>query len=392
MRVLIAHNHYQQSGGEDGVVANERALLAAHGHEVVLHSVDNRTIQRTVDKIKVLVRTSYNDQARVSFGQRIAAVRPDVVHVHNFFPLLTPAIYDASREHGVPVVQTLHNYRLICAGALLLRNGVVCEKCVGRSPYWGVAHRCYRGSVPGSLAVAHMIDTHRRRGTWSRKVDRYIALTEFAKRKLVEGGLPGDRISIKANFAADLGEPAFAGRHGAFFAGRLSIEKGVRELIEAWKGLDYPLRVAGDGPLAEELYAKVSGNVTFLGWIDAAAIRREMAAAAFLVAPSTYYEAFPLTLAEAFASGLPAVVSGMGSPEEIVWHGETGIHVRPNDPQSLRAAVRDLIARPEKIERMGRFARKTYVMRYSPDVNYRELMAIYERALARTGRDRDVVT
>ncbi len=382
LRLLIAHNYYQHAGGEDAVVANEMALLSQMGHDVTLHSVDNHAIEGIGDKLRTFRDVVYSKASREAFARKIAEVRPDIVHVHNFFPLLTTSIYDACRQYGVPVVQTLHNFRITCAGALLLRDGKLCEKCVEGSPYWGVVHRCYRGSIPGSLALARMIEANRSRGVWRDKVDAFIALSESAKVRYGRAGVPLDKILVKPNFAPDLGAPSADPRHGAIYVGRLSPEKGVRELIKAWHAVDYPLTMAGDGPLGDELRASAPGNVTFLGRIPPADVHRRMREAALLVSPSTCLEAFPVALAEAFAAGLPAIVSDIGSPPEIVEHGRTGLHVPVGDAQALAACVNELVADPYTLAAYGRAARKTYSERYTPAVNYERLMEIYRHAQA----------
>jgi len=380
-RVLIVHNYYKQAGGEDSVVASEKALLKKQGHEVSQYSVDNDNILTFADKARVFFDVVYSESARDALARELRTVKPDIVHVHNFFPLLTTSIYDACQDAGIPVVQTLHNFRITCAGVHLQRQGKLCEVCVGNNPYWGVLHRCYRGSVLGSLAVARMIDVNQRRGTWRTKVNCFVALTEAAKERFVAAGIPADRIVVKPNFAADPGVPATGPRHGALFVGRLSPEKGVRELIAAWHGVDYPLRIAGSGPLASELRANAPPQVTFLGQVSAEDVQREMAAAAMLVTFSNCLEGFPVVLAEAFAAGLPAVVSDLGAPKDIVRHGETGLHVPVGNALALARTVNDLRRDPSAMERMGKAARQDYLANYTPEANYRHLVAIYNRVL-----------
>jgi glycosyltransferase involved in cell wall biosynthesis len=288
LRILQVHNTYQQAGGEDAVVANEGALLSGRGHDVRLWSANNDEIEGAWAKLKTAWQVPYSHEARRDLAEAIAEFKPDVVHVHNFFPLLTPSIYDACRSAGVPVVQTLHNFRTICAGALLLRDGRPCEDCIGASPYQGALHGCYRGSRLGSLAVARMISRHRRQGTWQTKVDRFIALTDFAKAKFVEAGFPADKISVKPNFAVNLEtRHVETARSGALFVGRLSMEKGIGTLLKAWRGLDVPLRIAGDGPLMSIVRGAGTLNVAPLGTLPPDAVSQEMARAAFLVMPRT---------------------------------------------------------------------------------------------------------
>ncbi len=379
MRILQVHNTYQKAGGEDAVVANEGALLTGKGHEVRLWSVSNDEIVGAWAKLKTAWQTPYSHTARRRVAAAIADFAPDVVHVHNFFPLITPSVYDACRDAGVPVVQTLHNYRTICAGALLLRNGRPCEDCIGGSPYQGALHGCYRGSRPGSLAVARMIARHRGQGTWRTKVDRFIALTEFAKAKFVEAGFPAEKIAVKPNFVEDRGpQEAETERNGALFVGRLSPEKGIGTLLTAWRDLDVQLRIAGDGPLLSMAQGTASPNVVPLGKLPPEAVNQEMTRAAFLVMPSDWYEGFPVTLAEAFCRGLPVIASRLGAMAEIVEDGVIGLHFTPGDAQDLAAKVRWAADHPEEMRRMGANARRAYEEKYTPEANLRQLMAIYE--------------
>lgn len=381
-RVLILHNHYQQAGGEDVVVANEETLLRKHGHEVYLHSVSNDSIQGLWSKVVTAWKTHYSGWGRWEAVRIIEKTRPDVVHVHNFFPLLTPSVYDACREARVPVVQTLHNYRTICPGALLMRDGKPCEDCIQGTAYQAVLHGCYRGSRLGSLAVARMVDTHRRWGTWATKVDRFIALMEFSKKKFVEAGFPPEKISVKPNFVEkenwEVGDEGK--RSGALYVGRLSEEKGIETLLRAWKDLDIPLSIVGDGPMMSRMKDKAPESVALLGRKEPKQVAYEMARAEFMVMPSECYEGFPMTIAEAFARGLPVIASRLGTMAEIIEDNVTGLHFIPGDVEDLARKVRWANEHPEKMCRMGINARRVYAEKYSPETNYRQLMDIYGEA------------
>lgn len=383
MRVLIVHNHYVQAGGEDTVVANEAALLRAHGHDVKLWTVDNSDLSSLSLRLETAVRMAHNPRFGKRLGEAIAAFAPSVVHIHNLFPIITAAAYDACRDAQVPVVQTLHNYRSICAGAMLLRDGQVCERCVGGSPYWGAVHACWRGSKFGSLAVARMIATHRKRKTWETKVDRLIALTEFAKSRFVAGGLPEDQIAVKPNFAEDPGPMSFDGRDGALFVGRLSPEKGIATLLQAWGGAATRLRVLGEGPLADQVRNAEGPNLELLGQRPREEVGQAMATSRFLVMPSQWYEGFPMVLVEAFSRGLPVIASRLGSMAEVVEDGVTGLHFAPGDAEDLAAKIQWAEANPDRIAEMGAAARRVYDTRYSADENYRQMMAIYADVGAR---------
>jgi len=386
MKILFVHNRYQQAGGEDNVVAAEARLLADHGHDVELWSVDNKDLPAGLTgKIKTALATSYSPASRALAQGKLQSFKPDVVHVHNFFPQISPSIYDACLDEGVPIVQTLHNYRLICPGAMLMRNGKICEQCITGSPYQAAWYGCYRGSKVGSLVVAHMVAQHRQQGTWQHKVNRFIALTDFAKGKFVEAGFPADKIMVKANFVYDpLAEsprnnPATPGF--TLFVGRISEEKGIKTLLKAWSTLDDKtlLKVAGAGPLDDLLAGK--NNIEALGLQNSDEISHLMQQAAFLVLPSEWYEGFPLVLVEAFAHGLPVLASNLGSMADIIKDGETGLLFTPGDADDLARKVKWLLNNPLKAQELGENARRTFLEKYTPEQNYAELMAIYEDSI-----------
>lgn len=390
MKILILHNIYQQAGGEDQVVANESALLRQNGDTVILHTVSNDGIKGFWRKMATAWQVPYSRSVRKEILEVIEAERPDVVHVHNIFPLLTPSVYDACREAGVPVVQTLHNYRNICPGSLLMREGEVCEKCIQGSPYQAVLHKCYRDSRLGSLAVARMVDFHRRRGTWLTKVDCFIAPTGFSKSKFVEAGFPAEKIVVKPNFVQSEKPEARNGneRQGALFVGRLSLEKGVDTLMRAWKDIDVQLKIVGNGPLMDRVREKSNNAVSVLGRKEPAQVIQEMARSEFLVMPSECYEGFPVILAEAYSKGLPVIASRLGAMAEIVEDGVTGLHFNPGDAEDLVSKVRWASEHPENMQRMGRNARSVYEEKYTPETNYRQLMTIYQEAVMENGRRR----
>ena len=384
MRILILHNAYQQAGGEDVVVADEMALLRAHGHHAFQHTVSNDIIQGPWRKAVTAWRTPYSDWGRLEAARAIEETRPDIIHVHNFFPLLTPSIYDAGRDMGVPIVQSLHNYRTVCAGTYLLRANRPCEDCVQGTPYRAVVHGCYRGSRVGSLAVARMVDYHRRHDTWTTKVDRFVALTEFAKSKFVEAGFPLDKIAVKPNSVAlKNGSPAFRGdRQGGLFVGRLSPEKGIATLLHAARLVDTPLRIVGDGPLFETLKRNESESMAVLGRKPPTEVVEEMSRAAFLIMPSEWYEGCPMTLLEAFSQGLPVIASRLGAMAEIIEGGATGLLFTPGDAEDLAAKMRWAASHAEEMRRMGEAAYRAYLEKYTPERNYQTLMTVYRDAIA----------
>jgi len=377
MRVLVAHNAYQQRGGEDSVVDDEVALLRAHGAEVELLLTHNDEITG-MGRAELAGRTLWSRPAAQAMAQRCKDFRPDVVHVHNSFPLLSPAVHWAAQEAGVPVVQTLHNFRLLCPQAMLLREGRVCEDCVGHLPWRGAVRGCYRGSVAQSSVLAGMIVLHRGLGTWQRRVNRFIALTEFARHKFVEGGLPAARLRVKPNFA-DLPDAGNGPRDGLLFVGRLSAEKGVETLVAAAANLPEPVRVIGDGPLTAAV-AKAPG-LQALGAQPLAAVAAAMRSARALVLPSICYENFPRTLVEAYASGLPVIASRLGAMAELMQDGVTGLLFEPGDAAALEQRLRWALEHPAEMAAMGRQARAVYESSYTADRNHAQLMTIYEEAI-----------
>ena len=392
MKILIAHNFYQQRGGEDGVMERESGILLSNGHEILNYFRRNNEIQdySLLQKIRLASGTVWAPDTYSSLRRILRDERPVIAHFHNTFPLISPAAYYACAEAGVPVVQTLHNYRLLCPAATLLREGKVCEACLGRSVAWpGVVHGCYRGSRAATAAVAATPAVHRMMGTWREKVDVYVALTEFARRKFAEAGLPAERIVVKPNFVAhDPGAKRRTGEY-ALYLGRLSEEKGPLVLLEAWArlGEGIPLKLAGDGPLKQELRREIGAwslnGVELLGQVDSEEVVGLLHGACFLVLPSICYENFPLTIAEAFACGVPVIASRLGSMAEIVADGKTGLHFEPGNAADLAAKVEWAWVHPEKMEEMGWAARCEFEEKYTRAANYRRLTEIYEMAMGK---------
>ena len=381
MKILFAHCRYQQTGGEDMAVDAEMAALRHAGHDVSILERDNETISTLWDKLTVAWSLPGTETLRADLRDEIAAQAPDVIHAHNLFPLITPSLYDAARDLNMPVVQTLHNYRNICASALLMRGGRICEDCIGGSPYQAVMHRCYRDSMAGSFALARMIDSHRKRGTWSRSVDRFIALSNFSKSRFVAAGFPADRIVVKPNSPGALfaAEPEPAERSGALYVGRLSPEKGIAELLRLWSA-DWPqLRVIGEGPDAPALQAAVrDGRAIALGPLPPEDIAVEMQRAAVCIIPSRCYENFPMVLAEAFASGLPVLASNIGALGELVEEDHTGARFDPFDPQSMTGIIAAAFADPDRLRRWGAAARKHYEQHLTGTQTMAQQIALYQ--------------
>ena len=386
MRILLIHNRYRQRAGEDSVFDSESALLTQHGHDVEEFVKDNREIQ-TGFSASLAINAIWSRKSRNALKTAIREFRPDVIHAHNTMPLISPSAYYAASSSNVPIVQTLHNFRPFCLPGVFFRDGEVCEDCLTKSFCWsGVTHACYRNSKAASVVVASTFAAHWAIGTWSRKIDRYIALTDFARTKFIQGGLPADRVVVKPNFTFDRRRANDAVdshlRRGALFVGRLSQEKGVLTMMKAWEEAPMQLSIVGDGPLLKKLSSNPPELVTFLGEMHPKEVSAAMNEAMFLVMPSEWYEGFALVLVEAFARGLPVIASRLGAMAEIVEDGLTGLHFTPRDADDLAAKVRWAKEHPAEIRQMGVNARRTYEKKYTPETNYLQLLTIYEDVIA----------
>lgn len=394
MNVLIVHNRYRIAGGEDTVVEAERGLLEARGHDVTIVCESNENIGGVASAGSAAVSAVYSRAWERRAVEVIQRARPDVLHVHNFFPLISPSVYFAARKKGVPIVQTLHNYRLMCPNGLFFTRNKPCERCLGKVFAWpGVLDGCYRGSRLASATVAAMTATHRALGTWQTKVDIYIVLTELARQKFIVGGLPAEKTTVKPNFVFDPGVGTGGGGY-ALYVGRVSEEKGVRVMLDAWRTMrsriqsgssPIPLKIVGDGPLAEELKREYTGlaEVEWLGSRPRIDVYKLMANARTLIFPSVWSEGMPLTLIESFASGTPVVASNLGAMSTMVEHGRTGLHFEAGSSEGLASGVEWVWANEREWAEMRRGAREEYEVNYTPERNYEILMAIYEQARLR---------
>lgn len=366
------------------MVEREASLLREYGVELYEYRVSNEELVPLPDLAKA-IKTIWNADKANKLRQVLASFQPEVVHLHNTFPLISPAAVRVAKEAGAATVQTLHNYRLVCLSATLRRDGRVCEDCVGRAVPWpGVAHACYRGSRSASAGVAAMLVAHRALGTYRRLVDVFIAPTEFVRRKMAAGGLPAAKIAVKPHFLSEDPGPGDGGGGYALFVGRLSEEKGLKTLLEAWRtlGSRLPLKIAGDGPLMDRVMAEaaMSEGVHVLGALDQRAVVEEMKSATVLLLPSESYETFGLVAIEAYATGLPVVATRLGAVAEVVKDGETGLLFEPGDVGGLRSKVEVLIADPTRLSAMRVRARTEFLTRYTAERNFAELLEIYSRA------------
>lgn len=384
MRVLHGHNFYQLSGGEDQSFAATGAMLENYGHEVIRFTLRNDGIVGA-GKFAAAGKALWNGTVHKDLRRLIRATRPEVAHFENTFPLISPAAYYACHAEGVPVVQTLHNFRMLCPTGLLYRNGERCEDCVGRwAPWPGVWHRCYRNSHLGTAVVATMLTAHRAIGTWHKQIDAYIALNGFVRAKYIEAGLAPEKMHVNPNFLTS--DPASGGGEGgyALFAGRLSPEKGIETLLAAWDGLasELPLKILGDGPEAARVVQAAARHpdIEWLGWRPVEEVIALIGGAKIVVVPSVCYESFNRTQMEAFAKGTPVVASRLGSMQVIVDHRRTGLLFTAGDAADLVRQVRWLLGSCESYRRMRLAARQEFEAHYTAEANHDRLMRIYRAA------------
>jgi glycosyltransferase involved in cell wall biosynthesis len=389
-RILSVHNRYLQSGGEDESQRAQVHLLRERGHDVDVLLEDNRRVA-ALGAARVARMTIWSDQGYNLVRGALKAQPYDLVEFHNTFPLISPSAYYAARAERVPVVQVLHNYRLICPTATLYRDGHVCEDCVGKPvAVPGVAHGCYHGSRAASAVVATMLAAHRLMRTWSHAVDLFVTPTHFARRKLIEGGLPAEKLVVKPHFVhPDPGPGAHAGGYG-LFVGRLAPEKGIATLIAALElsQAQMPFKIVGHGPEAHRVAVAATRDrrIEWLGQRPRAEVSELMGEAAFLVLPSEWYETFGLVIIEAYAKGTPVVAAGIGAVAELVEPDSTGVLFAPGRADELAAAIDWAAHHPTELATMGQRARAMYQRKYTAAENYRQLADLYSRVIAHARR------
>jgi glycosyltransferase involved in cell wall biosynthesis len=409
MKIMLVHNRYRSTApsGENRVVDTEAEALAAAGHEVIRferHSDDIESWSRA-RKAALPGRVVWSAEAHRDLAARLRGQRPDVVHVHNTFPLLSPAVLHACRGAGVPVVATIHNYKLACASGDFFRDGAVCHDCAGRLPGPAIRHGCYRGSRAATAPVALAMTAHRR--GWRSLISAYIFISA-AQRDLLTGlSLDPGRVFVRHNLIpartglAAASEPLdtqltdsqlMDAQPKVVYAGRLDEAKGVRLLMAGWDHYraaaghgDAGLRllIVGAGPLQDEVTAWAASrpSVELAGQVDGATCARLMSGARAVLLPSAWEETFGLVVVEAMALGVPPVASAHGSFTELITDGVDGVLFRPGDPAALGHAVADIAAEPARYATYGRQARETYAKRFDPERNLNQLIEIYRYAI-----------
>lgn len=389
-KVLFIHNYYQLRGGEDQVVERELEMLKSRGIHAESYCVHNDTITHNiVNKAKVALNATWSIAEYKKVRKKIMDMRPDVVHVHNFFPIVSPSVYYACERLGVPVVQTLHNYRLICPAATFMREGKVCEKCLDGSIINSVRYGCYRGSAFNTIPLAAMIKVNNLLGTWSNKITKYIALTDFSKNKFIESGIPNNKICVKPNFIKSPPSISRVSPHGDYilYVGRISLEKGIDYLLEAWIKMqqkkNFKILIIGDGPDKERLQGIYkSEDIMFLGKMPSQQVLEYMSSAKFLVVPSIWYEGFPLTIVESYSVGTPVLCSKIGSLEEVVIPEQTGLHFNPGDIHDITKTISKALDIDQiSYEVMRSNTLLNFERKYTEEINYKHLMEIYNQVI-----------
>lgn len=388
MRVLNVHNYYILPGGEDTVFHNQTALLRSHGHEVIEYIESNKKI-RSMSQAVVALQTIWSRSSYQKLKSFLVARNPDLVHFHNTFPLISPSAYYACQDAGIPVVQALDNQRLMCPAASFYRDGKLCLDCLGKTPPWpGVLHACYHNSRIHTTVVASMLTFHRLIGTWQRKIDTFLCSTNFYRDLFIEAGLPASKIVVIPHFVWNDPQTNPGEKLGnyAVFVGRLDPEKGIQTLLEAWRHLDIPLKIRGDGPLRETARQFVNqynmDHVEFIDRLEAPELSNLIRNARFLVMPSEgYYETFGLVIIEAYSKEVPVLASNIGVVPELVSDKQTGLLFEAGNALDLSRKARWMWDHPTDVNRMGRNALTLYERRFTPDQCYKSLMEVYERLM-----------
>ncbi|WP_221800278.1 glycosyltransferase family 4 protein [Oceanobacter mangrovi] len=384
MRILVVHNKYKIRGGEDSVFENEVELLRSAGHDVETYVVDNERVKGLFSRILTAFSCVFSPSEFFRIRRVIKFFQPDVVHVHNYFPLISPAVFYACSSFSVPVVHTLHNFRAICPTALLSLDGMVNESSIYDGPWWAVKRRVYQGSAIGTFFLALMISFHRTLGTWEKRVDVFIALTEFNKIKYVQAGWPEEKIYIKPNFSIGPGGDFPERQSYALYVGRLSEEKGIPFIVSAFR--ENPrlnLKIIGCGPL-EMLVSGKEKNIEYLGERSRDEVTDYMKSASCLVMASTWYEGFPMVIVEALSCGLPVVVPQRGNMSGVIKNGVTGLHYKPEDRDSFISEVSEVLSNIELRDELSKSALEEYRCQYTTSQNLESLESIYKVAITRS--------
>jgi len=389
MRVLKVHNYYTGWGGEDTVLHAEMALLRSRGHDVIEYFEDNKKI-KTMNQLSVALQTIWSNSSYQKLKVFLRETKPDIVHFHNTFPLISPSAYYACQDLGIPVVQTLDNQRLMCPATSFYRDGKLCLDCLGKTPPWpGVVHACYHDSYLHTAVVASMLTYHRWIRTWQTKIDVFLCSTNFYRDLFVQAGFPAEKIVIMPHFVPEAAPSNSVDQRGdyALFVGRLDPEKGVKTLLEAWRNLDFPLKIRGNGRLDVWARKFVTQNdlrsVQFIERLEEDALSKLIGNARFLIMPSEgYYETFGMVIVEAHSRAVPVLASNIGVVPEILSDNQTGVLFEPGNPLDLAAKARWLWDHPAESQVMGLNGLNNYKERFTADRCYQVLIEVYKSLVA----------
>jgi glycosyltransferase involved in cell wall biosynthesis len=386
LRILFVHNYYQKRGGEDESTEQEIKLLKKYGHDVKLYSRHNDEIKKysSLKKSSLFFETTWSMKTYREVTQLLTTYQPDLVHVQNFFPLVSPSVFYACAANGIPTVFTIRNYRLLCPIGLFFRDGEICEECLEHSLFKSIKYACYHNSRTQTTSVALALKSHRLLHTWKTKVDLFIALSEFTRQKFISIGIPESKIHIRPNFLEMDPGVGEVEREYALFAGRLSPEKGVLELVRAWKNIpNLPLVIVGDGPLRNKLENYINENnlldIKLLGFLPLDQLLEVMKKALFLVVPSLLYETFGRIVIEAYATGTPVIASNIGVVASLVKEGITGVTYNPKEPMDLPKKISYALEDPDRLQVWSEEARSVFEKTYSSTNAYKNLIQIYNR-------------
>lgn len=388
MKILLVHNLYKQPGGENVVFESEGELLSKHGHFVERLVFDNSTIKTFADRLLSGLKVIYNPESARQLKEKIEHFNPDIIHVHNFIPLVSPSVFFVAKKFNIPIILTLHNYRLICPSATLVHKGKIYERSIHTVfPFDAIIKGVYRKSVLDTAAIAIMVAVHNLIGTWRNKVDFFIALSNFAKEKFRTSALAisDELLVVKSNFVPDFGVGHSERDNDLLFVGRLVEEKGIRVLLKAASLLPFKLTIIGDGPMKALVTkaARTNPNIHYLGFQDKVTIARHMKRCKALIFPSIWYEGFPLTILEAFSTGTLVIASQLGAMAEIIQDGVNGLLFEAGDEKALVDKIIEVDAKPKYAKQLADTARLSYLAHYTPEKNYGLLIGIYNKALSR---------
>ena len=384
MKILIIHNKYKILGGEDIQTLEEVELLRKHGNEVELFHVSNDSIDDDINNFRLALDTVWSKKYYKELLDKIKREKFDIVHVHNFFPLLSPSIFYAARKAGAKVIMTAHNYRLICPNALMYINNEICSACVGKKiPYPALFKKCYRGSFSATAATVAMLSIHNIIQTWKNKIDGIVCISDFLKKQLADVGFKSEQLHVKHNFVSSIVEPNFVAGGYYIFVGRTSDQKGLPLLLKTFENSDRPLVIVGDGPLNNlvEEYAGRSSNIRYVGKLSLEETYKKIAGAKALILPSQSHEPFGRTIAEAFAHGTPVIGSDLGGISELILEGVNGFLFDPYKDSDLLNAITRFENIPEP-NVMRKNAFDSYQKKFTSDYNYGRIMEIYNHVLS----------